>query len=147
MRVYWANSIFSLADRNFNELCVARLRRAGYDVSNPQEKSFNTSGISEPDSATIFHVDTKEILSSDVVVACIDQESIDSGVACEIGIAWHAEKKVIGLYTDFRQNRRGEGRMYKNLYVLGCIRASGGEIVGSVDEVLAALDDQPKLQA
>jgi nucleoside 2-deoxyribosyltransferase len=72
-------------------------------------------------------------------VACIDQESIDSGVACEIGIAYQNNKRVIGLYTDFRRNRRGEGRMYKNLYVLGCIRASGGVIAGSVEEVLAAL--------
>jgi len=142
MRVYWANSIFSLADRNFNEICVAKLRQAGYQVFSPQEKPFNTGGVSEPDSTGIFNEDTGEILNSDVLVACIDQESIDSGVACEIGIAWHGKKRVIGLYTDFRKNRRGEGRMYKNLYVLGCIRASGGVIVGSVGEVLAALERQ-----
>jgi nucleoside 2-deoxyribosyltransferase len=139
MRVYWANSIFSLADHNFNEMCIAQLRQAGHHVFNPQEKSFNTESISEPTSAMIFDADTKEILDSDVLVACIDQESIDSGVACEIGIGWHAKKKIVGLYTDFRRNRKGEGRMYKNLYVLGCICSSGGSVVGSLQEVLEIL--------
>jgi len=139
MRVYWANSIFSEADRDFNDLCVSRMRKAGYTVCSPQEKSFNKSTAPEPDATEIFATDTDEIVSCDLLVACIDQECIDSGVACEIGIAWRAGKRILGLYTDFRRNRQGEGRMYKNLYILGCIRASGGVIAGSMQELLSVL--------
>ena len=103
MTVYWANSIFGEADRALNTASVERLRSAGISVLSPQEQSFNESGHSAS-AATIFATDTAMIAACDTLVACIDQETIDCGVACEIGIAWALKMRIIALYTDFRQH-------------------------------------------
>lgn len=133
MNIYWANSIFSQADRDFNSACVMRLRAHGLLVQSPQDLPFN-SGDHIATADGIFQTDTAMIENCDVLIACIDQETIDCGVACEIGIAWALGKRIIGLYTDFRQVRTGEFRMYKNPYVIGCIM-SRGPIAKTIDEL------------
>lgn len=135
--VYWANSIFSAADRAFNEGCVCRLREDGHEVECPEESEFNAV-TANPSAREIFLGDTASIQGCEVLVACIDQESIDSGVACEVGLAWALGKRILGLYTDFRQHRVGQFRMYKNPYVVGCIE-DRGKIVSSVDGLLQEL--------
>ena len=137
VRIYWANALFSLADREFNRVSVERVRAAGYSIFLPQEAF---AGDADPSNEEIFRVDTRELQASDVVVACIDQFPIDTGVACEIGVAYASGIPVIGLYTDIRKDREGQGRLYKNQYVLGAIEASG-TIVGSIDELIQALSN------
>ena len=134
-KLYWANALFSEADRNFNEVEVAKVRAAGYSVFLPQEAF---SGDADPTNEEIFRVDTEELQSCDAIVACLDQFPIDSGVACEIGVAYASRIPVIGLYTDIRSRRKGAGRMYKNQYVLGAIEARG-EIVYDIDQLLETL--------
>ena len=141
MRLYWANSIFSEADRRFNDEVVERLRTAGIDVLSPQHLPFNTAGH-DATAATIFQTDTSMIESCDVLAACIDQESIDCGVACEIGIAWARGKRIVALYTDFRQHRSGQFRMYKNPYLIGCIQ-DRGFMVDSVEALISRLTSLP----
>jgi len=131
-KIYWANALFSEADRKFNEVSVGRVRAAGYTVFLPQEAFFKDA---DPTNEEIFRIDTDELLSCDIVVACLDQFPIDAGVACEIGVAYASGIPVIGLYTDIRGKRKGVGRMYKNQYVLGAIEARG-EIVSSIDQLL-----------
>jgi len=135
MKIYWANALFSVADREFNRLSVEKVRDAGFSVFLPQE-AFTSDA--DPTNEEIFRVDTAELQSSDVVVACLDQFPIDAGVACEIGVAYASGIPVIGLYTDVRKDRRGAGRMYKNQYVLGAIEANG-EIVESIEGIISAL--------
>lgn len=137
MNVYWANSIFSQADRDFNATGVAYLRASGISVKSSQDLPFNSSGH-EVTADEIFNTDTAMIEECDIIVACIDQETIDCGVACEIGIAWALGKRIFGLYTDFRQDRVGDFRMYKNPYVIGCI-LNRGKILRTVDELSAIL--------
>lgn len=137
MKIYWANSIFGTADRNFNDLCVGILRTQGYTVLNPQDNPFNQNKI-ECTADEIFSKDTEMIKECDVFIACIDQETVDCGVACELGIAWAENKKLLGVYTDFRQFRKGEGKMYKNPYILGCIK-SRGTIVTNIEDLLKEL--------
>jgi len=144
MLIYWANSIFSEADRKFNLLCVERLRAEGFSILNPQEKTFNVGDSSRAvDASQIFKEDTSDIEKCDVLIACIDQETIDCGVSCEVGIAWALNKKIVGLYTDFRQHRIGEGKMYKNPYVLGCI-LDHGIIHDTLDKVIEELKKTTK---
>lgn len=88
-----------------------------------QEADVNSE--QSPGAEDIFRIDTAAILQPTLLVACLDQETIDCGVACEIGIAFAFGIPVLGLYTDVRQFRRGAGKMYKNLYVIGAIEAQG----------------------
>jgi nucleoside 2-deoxyribosyltransferase len=131
-KIYWANALFSEADRKFNKASVERVRAEGHAVFLPQE-AFKDDA--DPTNEEIFRVDTAELQSSDIVVACLDQFPIDSGVACEIGVAYASGIPIIGLYTDIRRNRAGAGRMYKNQYVLGAIEIHG-EIVSSIEELV-----------
>ncbi len=137
-KIYWANALFSQADRMFNKMCAEKLRNLGYEVFLPQETPMTYE--TAPTNEKIFEVDTEAIRSCDLLVACIDQFPIDSGVACEIGVAYALEKPIIGLYTDIRAKREGQGRMYKNQYVMGAIQLAG-VIVYSIDELLERLHD------
>ncbi|TFG07956.1 hypothetical protein EU538_07940 [Candidatus Thorarchaeota archaeon] len=134
--IYWANALFSQADREFNEKCARFLRKKGYDVFLPQETPMTFQ--SAPTNEEIFRVDTEAIQQSDALVACIDQFPIDSGVACEIGMAWASGIPIIALYTDIRADRKGAGQMYKNQYVMGAIESSRG-IARSLDELIQIL--------
>jgi hypothetical protein len=44
---------------------------------------------------------------------------------------------VVGLLTDLRGERRGEFAI--NLFVRGCIDATGGAVVNSLDDAIAIL--------
>lgn len=135
-QIYWANSLFTEAQRAFNIEWVSLLRSHGYVVFLPQEIATNDPDYN-PESWEIFHADTTELLDSDLLVAVVDDETIDSGVATEIGLAYAAGIPVVGVYTDLRRNRKF-GRMYKNLYVLGLLESSLG-VVHSKEELLARL--------
>ncbi len=135
--VYWANSLFSEADREYNETSVSKIREKGFKVFLSQEQPINQ--IENPTEQEIFEIDTEAILKSKVLVACIDQETIDCGVACEIGIAIVKKIPIIGLYTDIRKDRN-QSKMYKNPYVIGAILSSG-IIVSTIEDIINALFD------
>ena len=77
------------------------------------------------------------------MLALLDGPMIDDGTACEIGIFFAqmqsdpSKKGVVGLLTDLR-GTRGESSGL-NLFVEGCIRATGGEVVTSFPDALDAL--------
>lgn len=133
--IYWANALFSSSDRDFNQKCVEELRNYGYSVFSPHEADYNQQLA--PKETDIFEKDTSALFNSSVLVACIDQETIDCGVACEIGIAYMMDKPIIGLYTDIRKDRETY-RMYKNPYVIGAIMKKG-KIVYNISEIDAAI--------
>jgi nucleoside 2-deoxyribosyltransferase/SAM-dependent methyltransferase len=138
MRIYWANGLFTEAQRSFNSEWAQELRDHGFDVFLPQELAANDPGHS-PEDWEIFHADTSELLTADILVAVVDDETIDSGVATEAGIAYAAGIPVVGVYTDIRRNR-DSGRMYKNLFVLGLFESSLG-IVHTKDALIRRLRD------
>ena len=140
MRVYLAASMFTPYERAFLDDCAARLRAEGFDVFVPHEQGL--SGL-DATAARIFAVDAGGIESADAVLAVLDGPAVDDGTACEIGL-FHGLKQrdperkgVVGLLTDLRAERQGEFAV--NLFVRGCIEASGGAIVDSLDDALAIL--------
>ena len=135
--IYWAAPFFDSAWLRYNDHCAKLLRAAGYHVFLPQEEAFNEPGH-DPDAESVFDGDLAEIRRTDALIAVLDGETIDSGVAAEAGLAYALEIPVIGLYTDLRQHRRGEGRSYKNLFVLGLVRRSHG-VLSHEDELIPAL--------
>ena len=138
MRLYWAAGFFDEAQSDFNLKCARRLRAAGHSVFLPQELDLNDPHA-EPDSVSIFHADKAELAAADALIAVIDGEAIDAGVATEIGLAASLDKRVYGLLTDLRANRSGEGRIYRNLFTIGLIRESGGLHL-DMDELVDSLD-------
>jgi len=140
MRVYLAASMFTPYERAFLDDCATRLRAEGFDVFVPHEQ-----GLSGRDATAekIFAVDAGGIESADAVLAVLDGPAVDDGTACEIGL-FHGLKQrdpdrkgVVGLLTDLRAERQGEFAV--NLFVRGCIDASGGAVVDSLDAALAIL--------
>lgn len=133
--VYIASPLFSSAERSFNEDIAGLIRARGYSAFLPQELPDNHSVA--PTEREIFEADTNRLLQSRVLLAVIDGEATDAGVALEIGIALAHHIPVVGLWTDIRQRRTGSGRMYRNIYLTGAIRQNGA-IVDSIDAAVAS---------
>src|SRR5699024_6532102 len=103
------------------------------------------------DSIKIAQEDNKELLSSDLVVAILDGDTMDDGVASEIGVAFGKEIPVIGVYTDLRQHgfenpekleavkTIGENPFaYINNYTIGLIKMNG-MMVNNIDDMLEGI--------
>ena len=140
MRIYLGGSIFTPYERAFLDDCASRLRAEGFDVFVPHEQGL--VGL-DATPAAVFAVDAGGVESADAVLAVLDGPSVDDGTACEIGL-FHGLKQrdserkgIVGLLTDLRAERRGE--FATNLFVRGCIEASGGAVVGCLDQALALL--------
>jgi nucleoside 2-deoxyribosyltransferase len=140
MRVYLAASMFTPYERAFLDDCAARLRAEGFDVFVPHEQGLVGVDVT---AEAVFTVDAAGVESADAVLALLDGPSVDDGTACEIGL-FHGLKQrdterkgVVGLLTDVRGERRGDFAI--NLFVRGCIDASGGAVVDSMDEAVAIL--------
>jgi nucleoside 2-deoxyribosyltransferase len=140
MKVYLAGPLFTPYERGYLDECAARLRADGFEVFVPHEHALAQSDTT-PD--VIFEKDMHGLGPADAVLALLDGPMVDDGTACEIGIFYAlmqsdpAKKGIVGLLTDLRASR-GE-RNGLNLFVGGCIEASGGEIAGSLDDALTAL--------
>ena len=141
MRVYLAGSIFTPYERAFLDDCAARLRADGFDVFVPHEQK-ELVGV-DVTAGAVFAADADGVVDSDAVLAVLDGPSVDDGTACEIGLFYGLKQRdperkgVVGLLTDLRGERRGDFAI--NLFVRGCIDASGGAVVDSLDGALAIL--------
>lgn len=151
---YLANGLFSLADRVINEYIADELRYKfpqSLELFVPQEQDFNDKQ-SYADAVTIAKGDTEAIKEADFIIAVIDGVEIDAGVSAEIGIASVLGKPVYALYTDIRQEGRGNQKkidalvadgtenqfMYRNLFVVGLIKQNGG-IYSNIDSLFMAI--------
>ncbi len=75
---------------------------------------------------------------ADVIVAVLDGVDVDSGTAAEIGYGFARGKKILGYRGDFRLAADNEGSLV-NLQVEYFIRASGGTIITTIDDLPKAL--------
>jgi nucleoside 2-deoxyribosyltransferase len=141
MRVYLAGSMFTPYERAFLDDCAARLRAEGFDVFVPHEQK-GLVGV-DVTAEAVFAADAGGVVDADALLAVLDGPSVDDGTACEIGLFYGLKqqdsqsKGVVGLLTDLRGERRGD--FATNLFVRGCIDASGGAVVTSLDSALAIL--------
>ena len=150
MKIYFANGLFALADRMFNEVVVDKIRKmdSNIEVYLPQENGDINDKMNYADSIKIAQEDNKELLSSDLIVAILDGDTMDDGVASEIGLAYGKEIPIIGVYTDLRQHgvenpeklkavgSIGENPFaYINNYTIGLIKMNG-VVVNNIDSML-----------
>lgn len=155
MKIYFASPLFTEMEFTFNQVLVENIRKS-YPEANvflPQEQGEINDKNAYADSKMIAMLDTQAVLASDLVIAVLDGQVIDPGVASEIGIAYQAGIPVLGLYTDSRQlgadNQQkldalqivGESQFgYVNLYTVGLIKLNG-KVVSSSQELLDAIAD------
>jgi nucleoside 2-deoxyribosyltransferase len=153
MKVYLASPLgFAASTHAFMDQLVATLR-SHMEIVNPwDDKRF------EADFARIPAIDSvaerkrlleqinhelgkknaESIQACDAVIAVLDGVDVDSGTAAEIGYAFALGKLIWGLRTDFRLAGDNEGAVV-NLQVEYFMRESGGTIVTTVDELVAAV--------
>jgi nucleoside 2-deoxyribosyltransferase len=139
MRIYFAAPLFTPYERAYIDECTTRLRAEGHTVFVPHEETLDLPDRT-PDG--IFAKDREGVEQAEAMLAVLDGLLVDDGTACEIGI-FHAlmqtdpsRKGIVGLLTDLRSERSGQ-RL--NLFVEGCITASNGSIVSTIDDAVAAL--------
>jgi nucleoside 2-deoxyribosyltransferase len=141
VHVYLAGPLFTPYERRFLDECAARLRAEGLDVFVPHEHAL---ALGDTSADVIFTKDWDGLSNADAVLAILDGPQTDDGTACEIGIfytlmLWNPAKKgIVGLLTDLRSLRLEEGHGL-NLFVEGCIAASG-EVTISLEDAVAALE-------
>lgn len=140
MQIYFAGPLFTPYERAYIDDCAARLRDEGFDVFVPHEHELAARGTS---AAEIFAKDWLGLEPADAVLALLDGAMVDDGTACEIGIFYALMRSdpskhgIVGLLTDLRWTR-GESNGV-NLFVEGCVEASGGAIVHDLDAAVALL--------
>ena len=153
MKIYFANALFFQADINYNAQLAAQIRNLSpqIDLYLPQENNDINDKQAYADSKMIAHADTAKLLASDLVIAILDGNTIDNGVASEIGVAYAQKIPIIGLYTDTRQQGAGNQQKldalrqvaenqfhYVNLYTTGLIKLNG-TIVNNEADLLTAI--------
>lgn len=153
MNIYFASPLFSEMELAFNASVVSKIREQYPNVTVylPQEQMEINDKNAYADSTLIATIDTKHLLNSSLVIAILDGQSIDVGVASEIGVAYQAGIPVIGVYTDSRQQGAtnikkiealkeiAESQFsYVNLYTVGLIKLNG-EIVNSTNSLLETI--------
>lgn len=151
--IYFASPLFSTMEKNYNEWLVKKIREMYTDVSVylPQEQMEINDKNSYADSKMIATYDTNALLDSKLMIAVLDGQSIDVGVATEIGVAYQAGIPIIGLFTDSRQQGADNTKKitalqdiaesqfpYVNLYTIGLIKLNG-QVVNSEEDLLTQI--------
>lgn len=155
MKAYLANGLFSTGDRYVNEVIgeLIRLRVPNLDIYIPQENLILNDKNGYAPSSIIAAGDDAFLMESDFLIAVLDGIEIDSGVACEIGKFSTLGRPIFGLFTDIRQDGRTNPLkiealiadplenqfIYRNLYVVGQIKNSGGTIYSSIEELVDSI--------
>lgn len=152
MKIYFANALFSQADINYNAQLAAQIRNLSpqIDLYLPQENNDINNKQAYADSKMIAQADTEKLLASDLVIAILDGNTTDNGVASEVGVAYAQKIPIIGLYTDTRQQGAGNQQKldalsqvaenqfpYVNLYTTGLIKLNGTIVNNEVDLLTA----------
>ena len=119
--LYFASPLFTEMERAFNAQVVANLRAQVPDLTVflPQEQEAINDKNAYADSQMIARYDTEAVLKSDVLVAVLDGQLIDPGVAPE---------KLKAL-QDVAESQFS----YVNLYTTGLIKLRGEIVTASAD--------------
>jgi nucleoside 2-deoxyribosyltransferase len=108
-KIYLAGSLFTMAERNWNERLAKAFRDRGYHVILPQEEADRHLGGAQPDFGAIVGDCLSGIRSSDLIVAILDGPDVDSGTAFECGYAHAIGKPLVGVRTDLRSGGEEKG--------------------------------------
>ena len=134
-RIYIAGPLFNIHERKYLEEIASILEGAGYkcflphrDQTGIEEDALKGTDMSQETKDRIFQNDLEALSNSDLTVALITGQDIDSGTCSEIGYTYSEGKPVIAIDA--------EERRYRNLFVEGMIYKT----VSNVNEILPAIN-------
>ena len=134
-RIYIAGPLFNIHERKYLEEIASTLEGAGYkcflphrDQTGIEEDALKGTDMSQETKDRIFQNDLEALSNSDLTVALITGQDIDSGTCSEIGYTYSEGKPVIAIDA--------EERRYRNLFVEGMIYKT----VSNVNEILPAIN-------
>ena len=134
-KIYIAGPLFNIHERKYLEEIASILEGAGYkcflphrDQTGIEEDALKGTDMSQETKDRIFQNDLEALSNSDLTVALITGQDVDSGTCSEIGYTYSEGTPVIAIDA--------EERRYRNLFVEGMIYKT----VSNVNEILPAIN-------
>lgn len=154
LNIYLGGPLFTESEQAFNRDFATRIRTRFGDrvfVYNPQENEALNDKSGYANSVMIAEGDNAYLETSDVLIANLDGQTTDIGLASEIGVFYGFNRPILGLYSDVRQGTYGNKQKidaleelgesqfsYVNLYTVGLIKKRGN-LYRSTDAILDAI--------
>lgn len=156
INIYFGAPLFSESELMYNKRVVDTMRLIFKDKVNiylPQENEAINDKSGFADSIMITNGDNEYLDNSDILIAVIDGQTVDVGLASEIGYFYNTGKPIFAIYSDSRQGTYGNQQKidalddiaesqfsYVNLYTVGMIKQRG-KIVRSYKELIEELSN------
>ena len=133
-KIYIAGPLFNTHEKGYLEKIAIELEsnefecflphRDQKDVTEEELKQLNMSNATKE---KIFNNDLNALKTSDLTVALLTGQDVDSGTAAEIGFSYANKKPIIAITASERR--------FRNLFVEGMIDKTIDEIDILVDEI------------
>lgn len=96
--VYVAGPLFDDHEREYLEKIAAIFETRNYSVFLPHRDAGLVEGeFTVEKKKQVFDIDMEALSNADIVVALLTGRDVDSGTAAEIGFAYSANKRLIGI--------------------------------------------------
>ena len=97
-KAYIAGPLFDDHEREYLEKITERVEDFGFETFLPhRDAGLVTGDFTKDKKIKVFDEDMKYLEPADLVVALLTGRDVDSGTAAEIGYAFRAGKKLIGI--------------------------------------------------
>ena len=133
-KIYIAGPLFNVHEKKYLEEIAEVLEGNGYDCFLPHRdqtgidpEELKNNDMSQSTKDIIFQTDVHALNDSDLVVALVTGQDIDSGTASEIGYMYAKNKPVIALTA--------EERRYRNLFTAGMFSSTVQNIGDLLEEI------------
>ena len=133
-KIYIAGPLFNVHEKKYLEEIAEVLEGNGYDCFLPHRdqtgidpEELKNNDMSQSTKDIIFQTDVQALDKSDLVVALVTGQDIDSGTASEIGYMYANNKPVIALTA--------EERRYRNLFTEGMFSSTVQNIGDILEEI------------
>ena len=133
-KIYIAGPLFNIHEKKYLEEIAELLENNGYDCFLPHRDQtgidpaeLKDNNMSQATKDIIFKTDVDALSSSDLVVALVTGQDIDSGTASEIGYMYAHQKPVIAITASERR--------YRNLFTEGMFSSTVNEVSELLEEI------------
>ncbi len=133
-KIYIAGPLFNTHEKAYLEKIAIELESNDYECFLPHrdqkgvtEEELKQLDMSEATKEKIFNNDLNALKNSDITVALLTGQDIDSGTAAEIGYSFANKKPVVAITASERR--------FRNLFVEGMIDKTIEEIDILVDTI------------